>query len=313
MSRLGNAARLRAHMRQIRQEVEKVLEIASGTAPLEQVIGLINEQNCTACSYAVAYSLDEAPTYFSLSYTSLNGLRQTHEEIVKMIKRWECGEVEDSELERAAKQVRELAIMAWVIERKKRGQETGTRYLTLDVDPITIRLLAFIHDEREDREEEGPVIILEQPRLANALRRDAPDSLKKARRTLQRLINQNGDTLIREEYQITQSDIPDLRSISITIENGSARTAVTFYSKSQIDYITDGVIKLRFKMPETQASAYAQKELHHAIQHPITSGLGLRIESVETLSTSEGDVSSLRTDACGRGKLTAMVINMEKT
>ena len=298
-------------MRRIGECVGKALEIAREGESLERTVYKIN-QTGNAWDYAAGYASDVHPEHRTIHYTSTEGLIQAHEEIAKIITRLEEEGAEDYELERAAGQVKELSMMAWLLEREKRGQTEGGRYLTLDVDPITIRLLSFIHEAREDREDEGRILIVENAVLASTLKGDNADNLKKARRSLQRMVSSTADgPVLREEYQINGSDIPDLRSITITVENGSARSSVSFFEKSQIDSITDGRLKLRFQMTQTQAAGYQGKPLRQTVQHPITDGLGLLIEGVETFSTSQGNVSGIRTDACGRGKLTAMVMNME--
>ena len=313
MPRLGHAARLRAHMRQIGECVTRTLELANEGGSLERLVSRLNQEG-NAWHYEAGYASDISPDPQILYYTSTEALITTHEEIARILSKWEESETPDGDFERAAGQVKELAMMAWALEREKRGQAPGTRYLTLDVDPITLRLLAFIHEAREGREDEGRNVILDDAVLAGALRGNDADNLKKARRTLQRIVTEHGDgPLLREEYQINGSDIPDLRSIAITIENGSARSVVSFFGASQIDYITDGTVKLRFEMTKTQAAGYTDKPLRQAIQHPMTDGLGLMIERVETYSTSQGNVSGIRTDACGRARLTAMVMNMENS
>lgn len=315
MPKLGHAARVRAHMRQISECVASSVSIIEKGGSLESIVSHLNGQG-HEWRYIAGYAdSDEShDVMHAIHCTSTENLLRIHEEITKMIGRWSDEGADDQEIDRAAGQLKELGTMAWALERQKRGQGRGSRYLTLDVDPITMRLLSFIHEAREDREDEGRILILENASLANALKGEEAESLKKARRALQRMINDQGDgPLLREEYQINGSDIPDLRSITITIENGSARSSVSFFGNSQIDYITDGLIKLRFLMAETQAAGFRGVPLAKVVQHPMTNGLGLVVAEVESFVTSQGRMSGIRTDSCSAGRLTAMVMNMETT
>ena len=129
-------------MRQIGECVTRTLELANEGGSLERLVSRLNQEG-NAWHYEAGYASDISPDPQILYYTSTEALITTHEEIARILSKWEESETPDGDFERAAGQVKELAMMAWALEREKRGQAPGTRYLTLDVDPITLRLLAL--------------------------------------------------------------------------------------------------------------------------------------------------------------------------
>lgn len=311
MPKLGHAARVRAHMRRIGECVQDAIGTIEEGGSLERIVDLLNQKD-TPWKYTAGYTGGEQRRGAWIASTSVAGILKVHQEIASVLAKWTQDGASDHEIDRASGQIKELGIMAWALEREKRGQMPGSRYLTLDVDPVSLRLLAFIHSAREDREDEDGLLYIEDARLAKTLTGDDQENLRKARRTLQRMIDSQGDEMVlREEYSIRQSDIPHLRTINVTIENGSARTSLIFFGQSQISNITDGRISLRFQLPDTQAAGFQGKPLRNVIQHPLTDGLGLNVTGIETYTTQQGRISAIRTDACDRSKLTAMVMNME--
>lgn len=310
MPNLGHAARLRAHIRPIGKAVHAVLKIAPKCEALGDLIVLASENKDIPWEYDRLRSVNTD----AITYVDLQTLIQSHAEIETKLDQWAKSAPTERELEDAAAQMEDLATMAWKLERKERRQEAGSNYLTLDVDPVTVRLLAMTGAEREKRAGEGyeANMILEKSRFSKTLRKDQREQIKQARNTLQGMIDFHGNTGagFSEEHTVIGSEIPHMSGYRIEVKNGSVRS-VSRYSDGPVRWINSDHIALNVKLPETARASIDGAELDSVLSHPITQGLDIKIEKTGIITNANGQTHEIRTNAWRRNKLVAMVINMK--
>jgi len=311
MPNLGHAARLRAHIRPIGKAVRTVL----GIAPECEMLGDLIVSAANHEDIPWEYDRPRSVNTDAITYVDLGTLIQSHEEIAAKLQQWEERIPDERELEEAASQMEDLAAMAWKFERMNRGQGNGSNYLTLDVDPVTVRLLAMTGAEREKRAGDGyeANMILEESRFSKILRKDHREQVKLARSTLQEMINVHGnsDSGFSEEHTVVASEIPHMSGYRIEVKSGSVRS-VSRYSGGPVRWINSDRIALNVKLPETARASIDGTSLDGIVSHPITQGLGIAIEKTSLLTDVKGQTHEIRTDAWRRNKLIAMVINLNQ-
>lgn len=312
MPRLGHAARVRAHIRPILKGVQKALALTEQHDDFYDLTVRLDADRSIAWQYGRHSAAQRTTPYDRIPYASKDILVKSHQEIEAKLLQWQDQAPSDREIEDAVAQMQDLGTMAWKLERAKRKQDTGAGYLTLDVDPVTIRLLAMSWEERSSRDEgvHEASLILEKSRFAKVLRKDLRTQVKDARKTLQLMIEQHGDIAIAsEEYTVIGSDIPNLSGYRIEMTNGSVRS-VSRYSDGPVRWINSDRIALNVELPEITRAMVDGMDLDEVFDHPLTRGLGLKIERTTPL-TAQGSVThEIRTNAWTRERLTAMVLNL---
>jgi hypothetical protein len=184
-------------------------------------------------------------------------------------------------------------MMAWKVERIRRKQDAKTAYVTVESDPVSIRIMAAAWNERERRHggntEEN--LILTDTKFARTLRLEQSEQQKLAHKLVQRLFDKSGTSPDNDQYIVQSSDIAGLSRITIEAWNGKV-TARTLYADNGIRWIDGDDIAFTIDAPLTRRARMEGRHLEDAIKHPFTDGLGLVIDRVSTVH--QQDVPSLR-------------------
>lgn len=308
MSRLGQAARLRAHARPIEDHLRRTLRLARDSVDLAHLIeNVAHSASPPPWRYSSSYGSHTRESYDELPYGSLSMLIGAHEDMLRDVESWTSA-TDDRLLEETSEQIPDLGAMAWKLERMERGQDTGTRHLTFDLDPLSIRLLAMIDPECDGSEATDGAVGIRHMYLEDVIGFDGREANKRARRTLQAIIDTRGDSFLTvQSYVPDQSDIPGLSSVTITVLNGSVRCKANL-SHAGVDSIESDAVQIQAEVSEAMTSACTGEAIEKLVDHPLLDGLGLRIEQIGPRRSGEGG-SCIRIDGWRRANLTAFVVN----
>ena len=308
---LGYSGRIIAHHRQIREIVETALSLIGEKDTLQDIIARFNENHKIPLHHEEVSKGTIMP-YYCMPVISKTELQFAYDDARNALKNIEKNPDDLYYAERVASLGSVIPALAWILERKNRGEESSNGNLTIETDAVSVRLMAAAWDERESRfegqGEESP--IFHETRFARALQNNRQSNTEKARRLIERMFASHGDSAhFRENYTIADSDVPDLMVMTIEVIYGRA-IARTQFRGNNIRWINGEDILIQQEIPLALTSAMPEKSLDQCFLHPVTKGLGLTVQGISHLRANDKNNARIITDAWTAPKLIALPIKL---
>lgn len=318
---LGHTARVKAYHRQIQKFVEETIPLINEDLSLEEMVSAINalpdlpwrHSDTRPTVITENNEIRYATDYNVISFTNKYELISNYGDITQILDRINENNKE-YEIEEMCEANHVLATMAWILERNNRNQDTPENKITYEADPISIRIMAALWDEKvsrfEGQTEEDP--IFDHISFRPSVERSRQANAEKAKKMLQEMIAKYGDlSFIREVYTIENSDIPDIINITIQISSGRI-TANCVYSDNLIKWLNAEDILIETEIPSTVMTSMPGQPLEKTLVHPFTDGLGLKVTKAYHVSSSGKIYTRIINNAWQLKNLVKLTIDMNE-
>lgn len=297
MPRLGHAARIRAHYRQIEQVMKAAQSAWTMARDAFPDYGENNRDDGPLLNKMNNLLGPKAPWHFGKSLTQrtlgeeeFEVVRQEINQSLKATRAIiKAGNSEHIiAMSQEASTINMLRRAAWFCELDARHEDENGDH-TVDVDPITLRILALIGMERGTRydgEFERSMIIESFP--VGTLTSMTTRKMKQyARRAVQAMIDNDATGVFLRGSYDAQYDIHDpnspISSITLHLDNGSLTTRIIFDHESLVEIKSETLV-IKGAIPHSILLERLDHDLGDLVDYPLITGADLTLLSAQETS-----------------------------
>ena len=312
MNRLGHAARIIAHSDAILSGCQLVRKLANQAEKMfdksedQKKINFINSKIENILPWSYEHSSDYS--FSTLIYNDVKSLLLENNQIIKKI-----GEIKANHrqsvgiIHKYFEAQRTLQNMAWKLELEERHELEDGDY-TIDADPFTMRMIAYIGFEAEKEYDAifEKNICIDEIDWESFLEISPARQRQLARRVAQSMIdNEQGPN--REISLLVDKKDGLFSSLKIRLESGTFSADVSTTLKSPISGLSDSMIVVNGDYPVTVLDGLMGSDFNKIANHPLFEGLNLKYLGWQSLSKTI-PMTALYHDARRQSKLRGLFI-----